>query len=230
MWQYFAYFGCMNVLNEDKNLIQNHFFDANLGKFSRYERLNTAITNFSWSTCLLTSSDHDIIPMAYHSCMFVLNCFAKQICNVEALICHFYKKTSKFSRKFISLGTLIYFVHALFLPALYLKGLHQMRKDLVLSTLHVLRSVFTRLVRQNSFTSVATLRFICFVLFLFFVIQKRLHMCFRYNFQGLSWLLVEYILEVNNFKDHSKILILSLLILLSTKRLFCQETLVCSAP
>ena len=49
--------------------------------------------------------------------------FSKQICNVDALICHFYKKkqnktkqnkTSKLSRKFISLGTLIYFVHALF--------------------------------------------------------------------------------------------------------------------
>ena len=50
-------------------------FDANLGKFSRYERLNSAITNFSWYTCLLTSADHDIIPMAYHPCMFVLNFF-----------------------------------------------------------------------------------------------------------------------------------------------------------
>ena len=37
----------------------------------------------------------------------------KQICNVEALICHFYRNI-KLSRKFISLGTLIYFVHALF--------------------------------------------------------------------------------------------------------------------
>ena len=27
----------MNVLNEDYNLIQNHIFDANLGKFLRYE-------------------------------------------------------------------------------------------------------------------------------------------------------------------------------------------------
>ena len=44
--------------------------------------------------------------------------FSKQICNVEALNCHFYKNI-KLSRKFISLGTLIYYVHALFfLPAL----------------------------------------------------------------------------------------------------------------
>ena len=50
-------------------------FDANLGKFSRYERLNSATTNFSWYTCLLTNSDHDIIPMAYHPCMFVLKFF-----------------------------------------------------------------------------------------------------------------------------------------------------------
>ena len=39
-------------------------FYANLGKLSRYDRLNSAITNFSRYTCLLTSSDHDIIPMA----------------------------------------------------------------------------------------------------------------------------------------------------------------------
>ena len=39
--------------------------------------------------------------------------FSKHICNVDALIFHFIK-TSKLSRKFISLGTLIYFVHALF--------------------------------------------------------------------------------------------------------------------
>ena len=27
------YFGCMNVSNEDHNLIQNHFFDANWANF-----------------------------------------------------------------------------------------------------------------------------------------------------------------------------------------------------
>ena len=62
-------------LNEDQNLIQNHLFDTNLGKVSRYERLISAIMNFSWYTRLLTSSDHDIIPMAYHPGMFVLNFF-----------------------------------------------------------------------------------------------------------------------------------------------------------
>ena len=108
-------------------------FYANLGKFSRYERLNSTITNFSWYTCLLTNSDHDIIPMAYHPCMFVLNFCSKQICNVEALICHFYK-TSKLSRKFISLGKLVYFVHGLFFTGT-IRGLHQMRKDLVLCAL-----------------------------------------------------------------------------------------------
>ena len=71
-------------------LISNHFFDANLVKFSRYERLNSAITNFSWYTYLLTSSDHDIISMVYHPCMFVLIFFSKQTCNVEGLICHFH--------------------------------------------------------------------------------------------------------------------------------------------
>ena len=135
MWQYFAYFGCMDVLNEDLNLIQNHLFDANLDKLSRYERLNSAITNFTWYTCLLTSSYHDIIPMTYHPCMFVLNFFLNRVVMLRLLSVIFIK-TSKLWRKLISLGKLIYFVHALFFYRHY-TGLHQMRKDLVLCALHL---------------------------------------------------------------------------------------------
>ena len=133
MWQYFAYFGCMNVLNEYWNLIQNHFFDANLGKFSRYERLNSAITNFSWYTCLLTSSDHDIIPMAYHPCMFVFEFFSKQICNVEALICHFYKNIKTLTQIHFPRDAHIFCTCTIFYR--HYKGLHQMPKDLVLCAL-----------------------------------------------------------------------------------------------
>ena len=58
--------------------------------------------------------------------------FSKQICNIEVLICHFYKNI-QLSRNFSSLWTLIYFTGTIFYR--HYEGLHLMRKDLVLCCL-----------------------------------------------------------------------------------------------
>ena len=78
----------------------------------------------------LSSSDHDIIPMAYHPCIFVLNFFSKQICNVEALICHFYKNIKTLTQIHFPRDTHIFRTCTIFYR--HYKGLHQMGKDLVL--------------------------------------------------------------------------------------------------
>ena len=89
-------------------------FDANLGKFSRYERLNSAITNF---TELIHMPPHQFWPR-YHSddlspVHVRFDFFSKQICNVEALICHFYKNIKTLTQTHFPRDAHI-FVHALF--------------------------------------------------------------------------------------------------------------------
>ena len=59
--------------------------------------------------------------------------FSKQICNVEALICHFYKNTKTLTQIHFPRDAHIFRTCTIFYR--HYKGLHQMRKDLVLCTL-----------------------------------------------------------------------------------------------
>ena len=72
--------------------------------------------------------------MAYHPCMFVLNFFSKQICNVEVLICHFYKNIKTLTQIHFPRDAHIFRTCTIFYR--HYKGLHQMRKDLVLCSLY----------------------------------------------------------------------------------------------
>ena len=103
------------------------FFNANLGQFSRYERLNSAISNFSRHTYLLTSSDR---PRYYSDGLSPVHIrfgiFSKQICNVEALNCHFYKTFDAHRRQHLFLRYDIFRT---------CKGFQQMRKDSVVHPL-----------------------------------------------------------------------------------------------
>ena len=59
--------------------------------------------------------------------------FSKQICNVEALICHFYKNIKTLTQIHFPRDAHIFRTCTIFYR--HYKGLHQMRKDLVLCTL-----------------------------------------------------------------------------------------------
>ena len=65
--------------------------------------------------------------------MFVLNFFSKQICNVEALICHFYKNIKTLTQIHFPRDPHIFRTCTIFYR--HCKGLHQMQKDLVLCAL-----------------------------------------------------------------------------------------------
>ena len=60
--------------------------------------------------------------------------FSKQICNVEALICHFYKNIKTLTQIHFPRDAHIFRTCTIFYR--HYKGLHQMRKDLVLCALH----------------------------------------------------------------------------------------------
>ena len=60
-------------------------------------------------------------------------CFSKQICNVEALICHFYKNIKTLTQIHFPRDAHIFRTCTIFYR--HYKGLHQMRKDLVLCAL-----------------------------------------------------------------------------------------------
>ena len=59
--------------------------------------------------------------------------FSKQICNVEALICHFYKNIKTLTQIHFPRDAHIFCTCTIFYR--HYKGLHQMRKDLVLCAL-----------------------------------------------------------------------------------------------
>ena len=59
--------------------------------------------------------------------------FSKQICNVEALICHFYKNIKTLTQLHFPRDAHIFRTCTIFYR--HYKGLHQMRKDLVLCAL-----------------------------------------------------------------------------------------------
>ena len=61
--------------------------------------------------------------------------FSKQICNVEALICHFYKNIKTLTQIHFPRDARIFRTCTIFYR--HYKGLHQMRKDLVLCAHHV---------------------------------------------------------------------------------------------
>ena len=103
MWQYFEYFGCMNVLIGYQNLIKSCFFYFNLGKFSRYVLLISAITNFSRLSRLFTRSNHGINPMAYHPCTSDLAIFLNTFLMLR-FCSNIFIKTSTQSRKHFPLG------------------------------------------------------------------------------------------------------------------------------
>ena len=91
------------------------------------------------TTRLLTSSDHDIIPMAYDPCMFhfCINFYYNRFANCwGANRAHFYKFNdfvAKLSRKIISLGRCIYlYMHWFFTGTILRESTPKMRKDLVL--------------------------------------------------------------------------------------------------
>ena len=61
--------------------------------------------------------------------------FSKQICNVEALICHFYKNIKTLTQPHFPRDADISYRHFFYW---HNKGLHQMRKDLLLCALQIL--------------------------------------------------------------------------------------------
>ena len=63
--------------------------------------------------------------------------FSKHICNVEALICHFYKNIKTLTQIHFPRDAHIFRTCTIFYR--HYKGLHQMRKDLVLCALHLKR-------------------------------------------------------------------------------------------
>ena len=90
------------------------------------------MTNFFWYTCLLTSSDTISFrwPIT-RACSFWS--ISKQICNVEALICHFYKNIKTLKQIHFPRDAHIFRTCTIFYR--HYKGLHQMRKDLVVCSL-----------------------------------------------------------------------------------------------
>ena len=71
--------------------------------------------------------------------------FPKQICNVEALICHFYKNIKTLTQIHFPRDAHIFRTCTIFYR--HYKGLHQMRKDLVLCA-HVIKLSVKKLVFQ----------------------------------------------------------------------------------
>ena len=133
MWQYFAYFGCMNVLNEYWNLIQNHFFWCQSRQIFEVRAIEQRHHEFQ----LIHMPPHQFWPR-YHSDGLSLvhvrfEFFSKQICNVGALICHFYKNIKTLTQIHFPRDAHIFRTCTIFYR--HYKGLHQMRKDLVLCAL-----------------------------------------------------------------------------------------------
>ena len=114
------------------------FFDTNLGKFSRYGRLNSAITNFSRHIV----PPHQFWPRYYSDGLSPVHIrfeiFSKQICNVEGLICHFYKNIITLTHIVFPRDADIFRIGTIFYR--HYKGLHQMRKDLLLCALNAFKN------------------------------------------------------------------------------------------
>ena len=112
------------------NLILNDFFNTNLGKFLRYKQLNSAITDFSQHACLLSSSNRDIIPMAYHPSMFILKYFLNRFVMLRFNSVNFIKNIYiTITQILFPRDTNIFQAGTIFYR--HYKGLHQMQKDLV---------------------------------------------------------------------------------------------------
>ena len=130
MWQYFAYFWLHKCLKWILKFNLKSLFWCQ----SRQIFEVRAIEQRHYEFQLIHMPPHQFWPR-YHSdglspVHVRFEFFSKQICNVEALICHFYKNIKTLTQIHFPRDAHIFRTCTIFYW--HYKGLHQMRKDLVL--------------------------------------------------------------------------------------------------